>query len=52
MKKRNNNKKNVGASNLQGDEEKEMYACQVWGLQTRLGKFNKPCKTKKMTSSK
>lgn len=37
--KRGKKSKNNGTAIL-NEEEKEMYACKVWGLQTRLGKSN------------
>jgi hypothetical protein len=48
--KRGKKTKNNGTAIL-NEEEKEMYACRVWGLQTRLGTNNQPSKTRKMMNS-
>ena len=37
MRNRNNNTQRGGNNGLMGEEEKRMYACKVWGLETRLG---------------
>lgn len=49
--KRTKKNKNNGNAIL-NEEEKEMYACKVWGLQTRLGTVHKLFKTRRTTSSK
>lgn len=35
-----NNKQTKNPEELLANEEKEMYACKVWGLQNKLGYLN------------